>query len=68
MFYAPFVTNADVAGMPGQTAFIDRPGPHGMFIVLAGQKEREALALENADLVKAVEEAIGLRTSSSEKH
>jgi hypothetical protein len=61
MFYAPFLTNQDVAGMPGRTAFIDRPGPHGMFIVLAGQKERETLLAESQDLVDEVEKAIGLK-------
>src|SRR5262249_7647876 len=61
MFYAPFLTNADIAGMPGRSAFVDRPGPHGMIIVLAGQKEREALLNESQALVDEVERAIGLR-------
>jgi hypothetical protein len=61
MFYAPFLTNADIAGMPGRSAFVDRPGPHGMIIVLAGQKEREALLNESRDLVEEVEHAIGLK-------
>lgn len=43
MFYAPFVTNTDIAGAPGKSAFVDRPSPHGMIIVIAGQREREAL-------------------------
>jgi hypothetical protein len=61
MFYAPFLTNAEIAGMPGKTAFIDRSGPHGMFIVVAGQKERDALLTESQALVDEVERAIGLK-------
>jgi hypothetical protein len=61
MFYAPFLTNADIAGMPGKSAFVDRPGPHGMIIVVAGQKEREALLHESQALVDDVERAIGLK-------
>ena len=30
MFYAPFLTNTDIGGLPGKTAFVDRPGPHGV--------------------------------------
>jgi hypothetical protein len=61
MFYAPFVTNAEIAGMPGKSAFVDRPGPHGMIIVLAGQKERETLMDESRALVDEVERVIGLK-------
>src|ERR1700693_3402337 len=61
MFYAPFVTNADIGGVPGKTAFVDRPGPHGMIIVLAGEKEREALMSESQSLVDEVERQIGLK-------
>lgn len=61
MFYAPFLTDADIGGMMGQTAFLDRPGPHGMIIVLAGQKEREALLAESQPLVDEVEHQIGLQ-------
>lgn len=39
-FYAPFLTNAEIGGMPRKTAFVDRPGPHGVIIVRAGQTER----------------------------
>jgi hypothetical protein len=60
MFYAPFLTNAEIGGMPGKTAFVDRPGPHGMIIVLAGQREREALIDESQALVAEVEKQIGL--------
>jgi hypothetical protein len=61
MFYAPFLTNADIGGVMGQTAFVDRPGPHGMIIVIAGQKEREALLAESQGLVDEVERYIGLK-------
>ncbi len=61
MFYAPFLTNADIGGILGKTAFVDRPGPHGMIIVLAGQKEREALMSESQSLVDEVERQIGLK-------
>jgi hypothetical protein len=61
MFYAPFLTNADIGGILGKTALVDRPGPHGMIIVLAGQKEREALMSESQSLVDEVERQIGLK-------
>lgn len=61
MFYAPFLSNADIGGMPGKTAFVDRPGPHGMIIVIAGQKEREALFAESQALVDEIERIIGLK-------
>jgi hypothetical protein len=61
MFYAPFLTNADIGGIMGRTAFVDRPGPHGMIIVIAGQKEREALLAESQGLVDEVEKQIGLK-------
>ena len=61
MFYAPFLTNDDIGGIMGRTAFVDRPGPHGMIIVLAGQKERESLLAESQALVDEVEHQIGLK-------
>src|SRR5580700_7501301 len=61
MFYAPFLTNADIGGIMGRTAFVDRPGPHGMIIVIAGQKEREALLAESQALVDEVERHIGMK-------
>jgi len=61
MFYAPFLTDADIGGVLGKTAFVDRPGPHGMIIVLAGEKEREALMSESQSLVDEVERQIGLK-------
>lgn len=61
MFYAPFLTDTDIGGTMGKTAFVDRPGPHGMIIVAAGQKEREMLLAESKILVDEVERAIGLQ-------
>lgn len=61
MFYAPYLTDADIGGIAGRTAFVDRPGPHGMIIVLAGEKERETYAAESRELLEEVERLIGLR-------
>ena len=61
MFYAPFLTDASIAGMPGRTAFVDRPGPRGMIIVLAGQKERETYLAEARDLIEEIERLTGLK-------
>jgi hypothetical protein len=61
MFYAPFLTNADIGGLVGRTAFVDRPGPHGMIIVLAGQQERENLLAESQSLVDEIERQIGVK-------
>jgi hypothetical protein len=61
MFYAPFLTDGMIGGMPGRTAFIDRPGPHGMFIVVAGQKERETYLAEAKDLMEEIEKQTGLK-------
>ncbi|HEX4231522.1 MAG TPA: hypothetical protein VHZ07_22830 [Bryobacteraceae bacterium] len=67
MFYAPYLTDADVGGIMGKTAFIDRPGPHGMFIVVAGQKEREAMMTESQELLNEVDRQvqIGLEESAA---
>ncbi|HEY3939917.1 MAG TPA: hypothetical protein VGL97_20975 [Bryobacteraceae bacterium] len=61
MFYAPYLTDADIGGVMGKSAFVDRPGPHGMIIVPAGQKEREALLSQSQGLVDEVEKQIGLQ-------
>ena len=61
MFYAPFLTNADIGGMPGRSAFVDRPGPHGMIIVLAAEEERAALLAESRTLVDEIERHLGLK-------
>jgi hypothetical protein len=60
MFYAPYLTDADIGGVMGKSAFVDRPGPHGMIIVPAGQKEREAMLVQSRQLVDEVERAIGI--------
>jgi len=60
MFYAPYLTDADIGGVMGKSPFVDRPGPHGMIIVPAGQKERDAALAESHQLVEDVERAIGL--------
>jgi hypothetical protein len=67
MFYAPYLTDADVGGIMGKTAFIDRPGPDGMFIVVAGQKERDAMLSESQDLLNEVDRQvhIGLEESAA---
>lgn len=61
MFYAPFLTSAEIGGVPGRSAFVDRPGPHGMIIVLAGERERVELAKASEALVAEVERHLGLR-------
>ena len=61
MFYAPFLTNDDIGGIMGRTAFVDRPGLHGMIIVLAGQKERDSLLAQSQALVDEVEHQIGVK-------
>jgi hypothetical protein len=60
MFYAPYLTDEDIGGVMGKTPFVDRPGPHGMIIVPAGQKERETRLAESRPLIDEVERAIGL--------
>jgi hypothetical protein len=67
MFYAPYLKDADVGGIMGKTAFIDRPGPHGMFIVVAGQKEREAMMTESQELLNEVDRQVqmGLEESAA---
>ena len=61
MFYAPYLTDADIGGVMGKSPFVDRPGPHGMIIVPAGQKERETAITQEAELILEVEKAIGLK-------
>ncbi|HWF45645.1 MAG TPA: hypothetical protein VG168_01460 [Bryobacteraceae bacterium] len=65
MFYAPYLTDADVGGILGKTAFIDRPGPHGMFIVVAGQKEREAMMSESQELLNEVDRQVQMGITES---
>jgi len=61
MFYAPFLTDADIGGLVGRTAFVDRPGPHGMIIMLASEAERAALLKESQALVDEVEGHLGIK-------
>ena len=61
MFYAPYLTDADIGRAMGKSPFVDRPGPHGMIIVPAGAKEREAMLSQSKQLIDEVERAIGLQ-------
>lgn len=58
MFYAPYLTDKDIGGSMGKTAFVDRPGPHGMIIVLAGQAERERALAEQQSLLNEIKSTI----------
>ena len=58
MFYAPYLTDKDIGGAMGKTAFVDRPGPHGMIIVLAGQAERDRAQTEQQTLVDEIKRTI----------
>lgn len=58
MFYAPYLTGKDIGGAMGKTAFVDRPGPHGMIIVLAGQAERDRALTEQQSLLNEVKRTI----------
>jgi hypothetical protein len=60
MFYAPYLTDADIGGVRGAVAFINKSGPHGMIIVPLGKQEREAIIAETRSLVEQVERQIGL--------
>ena len=60
MFYAPYLTDADIGGAMGKSPFVDRPGPHGMVIVPAGKSEREAIRAQSKQLIDEVELAIGI--------
>jgi hypothetical protein len=60
MFYAPYMTDADIGGMPpgpfvGNTTdeiLGERKGPHGYIILMAGQAERAKIVEENKDLLR----------------
>ena len=58
MFYAPYLTDKDIGGAMGKTAFSDRPGPHRMIIVLAGQAERDRAITEQQSLLNEVKRTI----------
>lgn len=64
MFYAPYVTNADIGNIPDGQAdgpvvinpgamFLGaRKGPFGYIILVAGEKEKAKIIAENKDLLK----------------
>ena len=64
MFYAPYLTNADIGnipngqadgpsvGNPGAEFLGARKGPYGYIIVLTGERERAKIVAENKDLLK----------------
>jgi hypothetical protein len=64
MFYAPYLTNADIGnipngqadgpmvGNPGAQFLGARKGPYGYIIVLKGEKERAKIVAENKDLLE----------------
>jgi hypothetical protein len=61
MFYAPYLTDADIGGVMGKSAFVDRPGPHGMIIVAAGREERDRAAVSLQPLIDEVEALLELK-------
>jgi hypothetical protein len=54
MFYAPYITNADIGGEPkeGGPAILGEPGPHSYIILGAGEKEKAKILKDNNDLLK----------------
>jgi hypothetical protein len=63
MFYAPYLTDADIGGARPGVAFINAVGPAGMVIVPLGAEERRAIAVEAAELVDRVEKALSVASS-----
>jgi hypothetical protein len=61
MIYAPYLTDADIGGLPGSYAFINKVGPDGMIILPVGQKEREAILNESRSLITEIESQIGFQ-------
>jgi hypothetical protein len=59
MFYGPNLTDADIGGLRGSVAFMNKVGPDGMIIVPVGQKEREAIVHDAQSLTERLERAIG---------
>jgi hypothetical protein len=59
MFYGPNLTDADIGGLRGSVAFMNKVGPDGMIIVPVGQKEREVIVSESQALTERLERAIG---------
>ncbi|HZR22483.1 MAG TPA: hypothetical protein VFA59_02775 [Vicinamibacterales bacterium] len=62
MFYGPNLTDADIGGVRGSFAFINKVGPDGMIIVPVGSKERDTIVGETQPLVEQVERAIGYQS------
>jgi hypothetical protein len=62
MFYGPNLTDADIGGVRGSLAFMNRVGPDGMIIVPVGQQEREAIVAQSQSLIEQVERILGYRT------
>jgi hypothetical protein len=59
MFYGPNLTDADIGGLRGSVAFMNKVGPDGMIIVPVGQKEREVIVHDSQSLTERLERAIG---------
>jgi hypothetical protein len=59
MFYGPNLTDADIGGLRGSVAFMNKVGPDGMIIVPLGQTERETILAESQSLIERLERAIG---------
>jgi hypothetical protein len=65
MFYAPYLSDADIGGVRGSGAFINQVGPHGMMIVPVGKTEREAILKQSQGLTEKVEHLIGYTPPST---
>ncbi len=65
MFYAPYLSDADIGGVRGSMAYINKVGPHGMMIVPVGQKERDAIISESQTLTEKFERQIGFNRSDA---
>ena len=59
MFYGPGLTDADIGGLRGSVAYMNKVGPDGMIIVPVGQRERELIVAQSQSLTDRVERAIG---------
>lgn len=59
MFYGPNLTDADIGGLRGSVAYMNKVGPDGMIIVPVGQKERDVIVSESQSLSERLERAIG---------
>jgi hypothetical protein len=57
MFYAPFITNADIGGDPkkGGPVILGEPGPHSYIILGAGEKEKTKILEDNSELLRGLE-------------